>query len=82
MQDELIKKFELDMKKRSRFMRFLICIDQLFNVLILNGSQDETISSHISRRKEKGIAKKWEYLICDKLLIKLEHNHCKKSLGE
>ena len=82
MKSELIKKFERDMEKRSRFMRFLLSIDQLFNVLILNGSQDETISSHISRRKEKGIARKWEYLLCDKFLTKLEHNHCKKSLGE
>ena len=54
MTKELIEKFENDMKKRSRFFRFLLALDQLGNVLFWNGSQDETISSHIHRRIESG----------------------------
>ena len=56
MSKELIKKFENDIKKRTRFMRFLLVLDQMGNVIFWNGSQDETISSHIGRRIEKGEA--------------------------
>lgn len=31
-------------------MRFLLVLDQMGNVLFWNGSQDETISSHIGRK--------------------------------
>ena len=48
----LMEKFELDVKKRSRLNRFLLVLDQMFNVILWNGSQDETISSHIHRRIE------------------------------
>jgi len=81
MTQELIKKFENDVKKRSRFMRFLLAIDQLGNVLFWNGSQDETISSHIHRKIEKGTATWFDKKLCC-LLKKLEDNHCAKSIGE
>ena len=77
----LIEKFERNMKKRNRWYRFWLAVDQLFNVLVWNGSQDETISSHISRRQEAGTATKWDNFICC-LLKKLEQNHCKKAEGE
>jgi len=67
-QQDLIAKFERDTKKRSRWLRFLLVLDQM-----LNGSQDETVSSHISRTGEH----KW---LCN-LLKKLQHNHCKRSIG-
>ena len=78
---QLIKKFENDVKKRSRTMRFLLVLDQMFNVLLWNGSQDETISSHIHRKQEKGTATWFDKKICC-LLKKLESEHCNKSLGE
>lgn len=78
---QLIKKFENDVKKRSRAMRFLLVLDQMFNVLLWNGSQDETISSHIQRRIDKGIATLFDKKVCC-LLKKLEQNHCEKSKGE
>jgi hypothetical protein len=31
--EELIVKFEKDMTKRTRWMRFLLVLDQMFNVL-------------------------------------------------
>ena len=77
----LYAKFDNDMKKRNRTMRFLLAIDQLFNVLIWNGSQDETISSHIHRRQLNGTATWFDKKICC-LLKKLESEHCLKSLGE
>jgi hypothetical protein len=79
--EKLFKKFEEDVKKRSRFNRALLAIDQLFNVLLFNGSQDETISSHIYRKIKNGKANRFEIYLC-KLLERFESNHCKKSKGE
>ena len=81
MTSQMIEKFENDVKKRSRFMRFLLALDQLGNVLFWNGSQDETISSHIHRRIENGTANWFDKKLCC-LLKKLEDNHCAKSIGE
>ena len=81
MTKELIKKFENGVQKRSRFFRFLLALDQLGNVLFWNGSQDETISSHIHRRIESGKATWFDKKLCC-LLKKLEDNHCAKSIGE
>ena len=79
--DTLFAKFDRDVQKRSRFMRFLLSLDQMGNVLFWNGSQDETISSHIHRRIENGKANWFDKKLCC-LLKKLESNHCAKSLGE
>lgn len=81
MTDELVNKFENDIKKRTRFMRFLLVLDQMINVVFWNGSQDETVSSHIGRRIEKGEATWFDKKLCC-FLKKLENNHCIKSLGE
>jgi hypothetical protein len=78
---DLYEKFDNDMKKRSRFMRFLLVSDQMFNVLLWNGSQDETISSHIHRRKSKSEDNFVDNIVCW-FLRKLESKHCLKSLGE
>lgn len=81
MTKTLIEKFENDVKKRSRIKRLLLVIDQLGNVLFWNGSQDETISSHIHRRIESGTATWFDKKLCC-LLKKIDNNHCAKSLGE
>jgi hypothetical protein len=78
---EYIEKFENDMNKRSRAMRFLLVLDQMFNVLLWNGSQDETISSHIGRRIENNEATWFNKKLC-KLLRLIEAKHCIKSKGE
>ena len=77
----LFAKFDRDVQKRSRFMRFLLSLDQIGNVLFWNGSQDETISSHIHRRIESGKANWFDKKMCC-LLKKLEDNHCYESRGE
>lgn len=81
MTKTLIEKFENDTRKRSRIKRLLLVIDQLGNVLFWNGSQDETISSHIHRRIESGKATWFDKKLCC-LLKKIDNNHCAKSLGE
>lgn len=78
---KLYEKFDNDIKKRSRLMRFLLVLDQMFNVLIWNGSQDETISSHIHRKQEAGTANWFDNKVCC-LLKKIESKHCLKSVGE
>lgn len=62
-------------------MRFLLVLDQMGNVIFLNGSQDETISSHIGRNIDDGTATCIQRKVCY-LLSKLENNHCNKSIGE
>lgn len=81
MKEQLIEKFENDVKKRPYGLRLLLVIDQFFNVLLWNGSQDETVSSHVGRRIAEGKANKFEKGLCW-FLRKLESKHCKKSLGE
>lgn len=81
MTQELIDKFDRDVAKRSRLMRLLLVLDQMGNVLLWNGSQDETISSHIGRRIEKGTATWFDKKLCC-LLKKLDNNHCVESRGE
>ena len=77
----LIEKFENDVKKRSYILRLLLAIDQLFNVMLWNGSQDETISSHIGRKIEANKANSFEKILC-RFLRALQSKHCKRSLGE
>ena len=81
IQEQLIQKFERDVSERSRLLRFLLVFDQMLNVLLWNGSQDETVSSHIGRRINNGKATWFDKGLCS-LLNKLEHNHCAESLGE
>jgi hypothetical protein len=78
---ELFQKFDNDVAKRNRWYRFLLVLDQMGNVLFMNGSQDETISSHIARKQEAGTATKFNNLVCY-FLKKLDKNHCNKSEGE
>lgn len=80
-QEELFIKFDNDIVKRSRAMRLLLVLDQMGNVIFMNGSQDETISSHIARKQALGTATKINNFICC-LLQKIEKNHCNKSEGE
>lgn len=78
---ELYKKFDNDVDKRTRLMRFILVLDQMFNVIVWNGSQDETISSHIHRKQITGTATWFDNKVCC-FLKKLESEHCLKSLGE
>lgn len=76
-----VDKFNHDVETRGRFFRFLLSLDQMFNVLLWNGSQDETISSHIGRRIAEDRATKFDKIVCC-FLRKIEASHCKESLAE
>lgn len=80
-QVELYAKFDNDVAKRSRLFRFLLVFDQMFNVLLWNGSQDETISSHIHRRQLNGTATWFDNKVCCFLKM-IQSEHCLKSVGE
>ena len=77
----LYTKFDRDVNTRSRLFRTLLVLDQLMNVVFWNGSQDETVSSHIGRRIKAGKATWFDKKLCC-LLKKLEANHCYESRGE
>ena len=79
--EEHYRKFDKDVKKYSRGFRLLLSIDQFFNVLIWNGSQDQTISGHIGRRIVANEANWIEHQIC-KVLRKIQNKHCIRSRGE
>jgi hypothetical protein len=79
--EDMVAKFEKDVVKRSRVMRFLLVLDQMLNVVLWNGSQDETISSHIARRQLSGTSTWFDDKVCCGL-SRLEYNHCNKSIGE
>jgi hypothetical protein len=78
---KLYEKFDNDVKNRSRIKRLLLAFDQFLNVLFWNGSQDETVSSHVGRRIKDGTATKFDKCLCG-VLRKFERGHCMKSLGE
>jgi len=77
----LYAKFDNDVATKSRWLRFMIALDQLFAVIFWNTSQDETISSQIARRQKAGTSTWFDDKLCH-LLKKLEYNHCLKSMGE
>lgn len=77
----LYAKFDKDVETRSRWFRALIALDQLLGVIVLNNSQDETISSKIHRLQEANKSNWFLDKLCC-LLSKLEYNHCYKSRGE
>ncbi len=77
----LFKKFKNDVDKRSKLMRFALVVDQTLNVLFWNGSQDETVSSHIGRLEKQNKATWFDKKVCC-FLRRLQHNHCKNSEGE
>lgn len=71
----------------QRLKRLLICFDQFLNVLILNGREDETLSSRFYRwGKKDGIFWKFPVKITDTLFFfdyETDKNrkvrHCEKS---
>lgn len=79
--EERIDKFNDDSANLSRALRFLLALDQMFNVILWNGSHDETISSHIGRRIKNGRANWFDKIIC-KFLRFIENKHCINSIGE
>ena len=69
------------MNKKSYFLRMLIAIDQLLNVIILNGNEDHIISGHVGYKAYITHKKRWlvlEYII--NKLFWFDPEHCFSSI--
>ena len=66
---------------QPRWFRLLKVIDQFFNVLILNGHEDVTISGRVGYKAYTTKEKKWIY--AERFINALffwDHNHCFNSI--
>lgn len=63
------------------YLRLLIALDQLFNVLILNGSEDHTISGRVGYKAHTTKKKRWLFLqkVIDAVFF-FDKNHCYNSI--
>ena len=69
------------MTKKSYILRSLIAIDQLLNVLVLNGHEDQTISGKVGYKALTSTKTRWK--VAEKiinLLFFFDHNHCYNSI--
>ncbi len=68
-------------KKHNYILKLLISIDQFFNVLLLNGNEDQTISGRVGYRSYA--TGKWYWLVLEKIIDTVfffDKGHCKKSI--
>jgi len=66
---------------KSYPLRVVIAVDQFFNVLLLNGNEDQTISGHVGYKAQMSNAYTWR--IAEKIintLIWFDPNHCFNSI--
>jgi hypothetical protein len=63
--------------RKPRWLRLLLALDQLANVAVLNGDEDETISSNAGKSMARG--KRWACILC-RLLDLFESDHCAKAI--
>lgn len=69
------------MKKKSRLLKFLLGIDNAFNGLIFDGSEDHTISGHVGYMSLTTNKKRWRIL--EKIINTIfwfDPNHCYNSI--
>jgi len=67
--------------KKSYVLRLLIAIDAFFNVLLLNGSEDHTISGRVGYKANTTKKRRW--LLAEKfinVLFFFDKNHCYNSI--
>jgi len=71
----------MSLKARSYILRLMISVDQFFNVLLLNGSEDHTISGRVGYKALTTRKKCWLY--AEKIINALfwfDKNHCRESI--
>ena len=66
--------------KKTYILRLLIALDQFFNVLLLNGSEDHTVSGRVGYEAFKTKKKHW--ILAEKVINALffDKEHCYKSI--
>ena len=68
-------------KDKPWALKLLLCVDNFFNVLLLNGNEDQTISGRVGHRAHKSGKRKW--LVAQWIINKLfwfDENHCYNSI--
>lgn len=69
------------MIRKPRWLRALLALDQLANVVFLGGDEDETISSHAGKQARGGA--RWACILCRFLdLFQEDHCHLSEELDE
>ena len=67
--------------RKSRTLRAAIAFDQFLNVLLLNGSEDHTISGHVGYKA--AVVGKWNWLLAEYIINKIfwfDKDHCRNSI--
>lgn len=68
-------------KNKSYALRVLIALDQFFNVFLLNGSEDQTISGRVGYKAMT--VGSWPWLLAEKVINTLffwDKDHCRSSI--
>jgi hypothetical protein len=66
---------------KNYVLRVLIALDQLANVVLLNGHEDHTISGRVGYKAYK--TKRWYWKLAEKLINTMfwfDKNHCYNSI--
>ncbi|PCH95332.1 MAG: hypothetical protein COB83_08810 [Gammaproteobacteria bacterium] len=67
--------------KKSYILRLLITVDAFFNVLLLNGSEDHTISGRVGYKALTTKKRRW--VLAEKVIDTLfffDENHCYNAI--
>ncbi len=70
-----------DQNRKSYLLRLLIALDQFLCVLLLNGSEDHTISGRVGYKAVTVGSRPW--LLAEKVINKLlwfDKDHCRNSI--
>lgn len=63
--------------RKNRFWRTLLALDQLLNVVVFNGDEDETVSSNAGKAALQG--RRWGCVLC-RILDVFDRDHCTKAI--
>ena len=69
------------MKKRNYFYKLLVAFDQFLNVLLLNGSEDHTISGRVGYKALT--VGSWYWLLLERIIDTIfffDKSHCRNSI--
>ena len=55
-----------------------VAVDRVLNVLLLDGSDTETVSRHAAEAEVAG--KRWGCVVCDVLSVLVQKHHCQLTL--
>ena len=68
-------------QRKPYYWRLMLALDQLFNVLLLNGNEDHTISGRVGYKALTTNA--WYWLVLEKIINTIfffDKDHCRSSI--